>query len=160
MAIFWNDGTELYHYGILGQKWGVRRYQNPDGTLTEEGKRRYGKEYSNKLKKSGYKPTKTSAYKDAAKKLGKQMQALDNKYKDKTVPSSEINKMKVSQEKQLRELVYKEAFKKLRSYGVEDNKADAGARYYASKIENISLFAPVLNEYDKNLNVRITNNRY
>lgn len=32
--------TELYHHGIKGQKWGIRRYQNPDGTLTEEGKRR------------------------------------------------------------------------------------------------------------------------
>lgn len=42
MSIYWNDGTELYHYGILGQRWGVRRYQNPDGTLTEEGRRRYG----------------------------------------------------------------------------------------------------------------------
>ena len=28
----------LQHHGILGQKWGVRRYQNKDGTLTEEGK--------------------------------------------------------------------------------------------------------------------------
>ena len=31
----------LYHYGIAGQKWGIRRFQNEDGTLTEEGKRRY-----------------------------------------------------------------------------------------------------------------------
>lgn len=33
---------ELYHHGILGQKWGVRRYQNSDGSLTDEGRKRYG----------------------------------------------------------------------------------------------------------------------
>ena len=32
---------ELYHYGIKGQKWGVRRYQNDDGSLTPSGKKRY-----------------------------------------------------------------------------------------------------------------------
>lgn len=32
----------LMHYGIKGQKWGIRRYQNPDGTLTAEGRKRYG----------------------------------------------------------------------------------------------------------------------
>ncbi|MBR1703108.1 MAG: hypothetical protein IJ716_14370 [Lachnospiraceae bacterium] len=32
---------ELTHHGILGMKWGVRRYQNTDGTLTEAGKKRY-----------------------------------------------------------------------------------------------------------------------
>ena len=34
---------ELYHYGVKGQKWGVRRYQNSDGSYTDEGKRRYGR---------------------------------------------------------------------------------------------------------------------
>lgn len=35
-------GDCLAHHGIKGQKWGVRRYQNEDGTLTTEGKKRYG----------------------------------------------------------------------------------------------------------------------
>jgi hypothetical protein len=33
--------NELKHYGILGMKWGVRRFQNKDGSLTEAGKKRY-----------------------------------------------------------------------------------------------------------------------
>lgn len=31
----------LQHYGVIGMKWGVRRYQNPDGSLTAEGRKRY-----------------------------------------------------------------------------------------------------------------------
>lgn len=40
----WEENQYLIHYGIKGQKRGIRRYQNEDGTLTSEGKTRYEKD--------------------------------------------------------------------------------------------------------------------
>lgn len=37
------DPEELMHFGIKGQKWGIRRYQNEDGSYTEAGKKRYNR---------------------------------------------------------------------------------------------------------------------
>lgn len=37
----------LMHHGVKGQKWGIRRYQNPDGSLTPEGEKELEKEYKN-----------------------------------------------------------------------------------------------------------------
>lgn len=47
-----NDYNAIYHHGVKGQRWGIRRYQNEDGTLTPEGIKRYRPIY-NRMKKAG-----------------------------------------------------------------------------------------------------------
>ena len=44
------ENHELYHYGVKGMKWGRRRYQNKDGTLTAAGKRRKNADYASEAR--------------------------------------------------------------------------------------------------------------
>lgn len=68
------NNYELYHHGILGMKWGVRRYQNEDGTLTEAGKRRVKRAstYENRLNRLDKSAVKEiSRYNSADRKITK-----------------------------------------------------------------------------------------
>ena len=85
-AIYRSEADYLQHWGIKGQKWGVRRFENPDGTLTEEGKIRYGVSGNNrngnaKLDKAFQKDSKKLAKLEYDADLNTQKELADKKAK-------------------------------------------------------------------------------
>lgn len=68
------DG-ELYHYGIKGQKWGVRRYQNADGTLTAAGRKR--QERQERRKEYGYVSGTLKVSRDLTRKTDRKQSVSD-----------------------------------------------------------------------------------
>lgn len=101
---------ELQHHGVIGMKWGVRRYQNKDGSLTARGKKRLEKLDAERDKITGKKstPSSSDAYEalrkkkvseltdDELKKLGARQQAERNYTENKKIHmqnTAEISKM-------------------------------------------------------------------
>ena len=85
-------GDDLCHFGIQGQKWGVRRFQNEDGTFNEAGKERYfengtGENYKHVKPSVGERLSKGA---NTAKKVASKAQDVSGKVMAKTVKGRAI----------------------------------------------------------------------
>lgn len=80
--------SDLTHHGIKGQKWGVRRYQNEDGMLTDAGKKRYyaiEDKYRNKALRKG-------ASRETAEAYGKAVSKQRQSYEKTTDSADRVNR--------------------------------------------------------------------
>jgi hypothetical protein len=73
------ENNELYHFGTKGMKWGRRRYQNEDGSLTDEGRRHYGYSLKRTIQNIGEARRKKKAAKKRAQALEKARKAKAEK---------------------------------------------------------------------------------
>lgn len=130
---------DLCHHGILGQKWGVRRYQNKDGSLTAAGK----KHYTRKLDKA--------MHKERSSLLKTHHRQDDEDYSGGTARRQVRNKITSEFEKSKERLSELEAQKAYNKSLGKDNERDAEKKFYDAHFKSNKKFAEIGQKYYREL---------
>ena len=144
------ETTYLAHHGIKGQKWGIRNYQNPDGSLTSLGRKRYGIGTSRKTEnpvKNVFKTVKKQA--EEKKKRAAEEEKEKIKEHIRKNPKDLQKYSRVLSKSEINELIDDIQFdKKLKS--IRDDEVRAGWKKVSDLSNNIGTIANFLNN-GKNL---------
>ena len=144
--------SELYHWGIKGQKWGVRRFQNEDGTLTPQGRIRYANDEYDRQRRSArvaYRKS-TESGQDAKVAMETYKQSIRNAKDVRTIGRYQGEELKEIDKKyrynDKRENRQRKELDKLRSKGASDEKIKKAesnlittltSKYFAENVKNI-----------------------
>lgn len=118
---------ELYHHGIIGQKWGVRRFQNANGSLTAAGKQRYSK--------SGMTQQETDTFVNESYKI---LTSTDN-------ASKSLNKIKKSEAAKKKDKMNHEKYKKV------SEMSDQELREFLNRYDMEQRYKKIVNENKKDI---------
>lgn len=134
---------ELMHYGIRGQKWGIRRYQNPDGSLTAEGRKRYAKEIKAANKEAFERGAQATRYGRASIYAANRAAAYEKRAEKKLLKDPEAQKKSTKRSIEQMEAAEKAALQLALDYAqyrkeAEDHCKQLIDKYGAENVKDIS----------------------
>lgn len=157
-VLYVQKDDSLAHHGILGQKWGVRRFQNKDGSLTAAGRRRYDYDIEGTKKKyesakeqyKAYKSDKNKTYMDLAK----------DEYTNAKIKKKLSEETKVSSHRQKLESLYKDKGMTEEEAAIAAYKRDRTEKIVVGALATAAVATAVIvakKQYDKNVDQFLNN---